>query len=98
MNKIMGWVRLHPYNIAQKVQIVVEHYREVVAPLLNGKAKAMVVVGSRQEAVRWQVAINKYIKARPLINWNRIKIACANISLICCATIINVQQHACGQR
>jgi type I restriction enzyme R subunit len=33
-----------------------------VAPLLNGKAKAMVVTGSRVEAVRWQLAINKYIK------------------------------------
>jgi type I restriction enzyme, R subunit len=59
---IMGWVRLHPYNIAQKVQIVVEHFREFVVPLLNGKAKAMVVVGSRLEAVRWQLAIDKYIK------------------------------------
>jgi type I restriction enzyme, R subunit len=61
---IMGWVKLHPYNIAQKVEIVVEHFREHVAPLLDGKAKAMVVVGSRQEAVRWQLAINKYIKDR----------------------------------
>ena len=61
---IMGWVRLHPYNISQKVQIVVEHFRELVAPLLNGRGKAMVVVGSRQEAVRWQLAINKYIKER----------------------------------
>lgn len=59
---IMGWVRLHPYNIAQKVQIVVEHFREYIAPLLSGKAKAMVVVGSRVEAVRWQLAIDKYIK------------------------------------
>ena len=61
---IMRWVRLHPYNIAQKVQIVVEHFRENVAPLLNGKAKAMVVLGSRLEAVRWQVAIDKYIKSQ----------------------------------
>ena len=61
---IMGWVKLHPYNISQKVQVVVEHFRELVAPLLNGKAKAMVVVGSRQEAVRWQLAIEKYIKSR----------------------------------
>jgi type I restriction enzyme R subunit len=60
----MGWVRLHPYNIAQKVEIVVEHYRELVAPLLGEKAKAMVVVGSRVEAVRWQIAINKYIRDR----------------------------------
>jgi type I restriction enzyme R subunit len=58
---IMRWVRLHPYNIAQKVQVVVEHYRENVQPLLNGQAKAMVVVASRQEAVRWKLAIEKYV-------------------------------------
>jgi type I restriction enzyme R subunit len=62
MKGIMGWVRLHPYNISQKVQVVVEHFRELVAPLLGGKAKAMVVVSSRVEAVRWQIAIDKYIK------------------------------------
>jgi type I restriction enzyme R subunit len=62
MRGIMGWVRLHPYNISQKVEIVVEHYRQQVAPLLNGKAKAMVVVGSRVEAVRWQLALDKYIR------------------------------------
>lgn len=62
MKGIMQWVRLHPYNIAQKVQIVVEHYRENVQPLLDGKAKAMVVVASRKEAVRWQKAIRAYIE------------------------------------
>lgn len=62
MRGIMGWVRLHPYNIAQKVQVVIEHFREYVAPLLNGKAKAMVVVASRIEAVRWQLAMEKYIR------------------------------------
>jgi type I restriction enzyme, R subunit len=61
---IMRWVRLHPYNISQKVQVVVEHFRENVAPLLNGKAKAMVVVGSRVEAVRWRLAIDAYVKAQ----------------------------------
>lgn len=61
MKGIMQWVRLHPYNIASKVQIVVEHYRENVQPLLAGRAKAMVVVGSRREAVRWQKAIRAYI-------------------------------------
>jgi type I restriction enzyme, R subunit len=59
---IMRWVRLHPYNISQKVQVVVEHYLENVQPLLSGHAKAMVVVGSRQEAVRWQLAMQKYIQ------------------------------------
>jgi len=61
---IMRWVRLHPYNISQKVQVVIEHFRENVAPLLNGTAKAMVVVGSRLEVVRWKLAIEKYIKAQ----------------------------------
>ena len=61
---LMNWVRLHPYNIAQKVQIVVEHFRETVGPLLEGRAKAMVVTSSRLEAVRWQLAINKYIQEK----------------------------------
>lgn len=60
---IMRWVKLHPYNISQKVQVVVEHFRETVSPLLNGHAKAMVVVSSRLEAVRWKLAIEKYIQA-----------------------------------
>jgi type I restriction enzyme R subunit len=64
MKGIMGWVRLHPYNISQKVQVVVEHFREFVAPLLKGQAKAMVVVASRVEAVRWKLAIEKYIAER----------------------------------
>lgn len=62
MKGIMQWVRLHPYNISQKVRIIVEHYRENVQPLLDGKAKAMVVVASRKEAVRWQKTIRAYIQ------------------------------------
>ena len=62
MKGLMRWVRLHPYNISQKVAVVVEHFRENVQPLLDEHAKAMVVVGSRQEAVRWQLAMQKYIQ------------------------------------
>ncbi|MDR4515074.1 DEAD/DEAH box helicase family protein, partial [Nitrosomonas sp.] len=61
---IMRWVKLHPYNISQKVQVAVEHFRDNVAPLLEGQGKAMVVVSSRLEAVRWQIAIDKYIKSQ----------------------------------
>ncbi|TIL67578.1 type I restriction endonuclease subunit R [Mesorhizobium sp.] len=64
VKSLMRYVRLHPHNISQKVQIVVEHYRAMVQPLLDGKAKAMVVVGSRLEAVRWQLAIQKYIREK----------------------------------
>ncbi len=62
MKGLMRWVRLHPYNISQKVAVVVEHFRQNVAPLLSHHAKAMVVLGSRVEAVRWQLAVDKYIK------------------------------------
>jgi type I restriction enzyme, R subunit len=53
------------------VQIVVEHFRENVMPLLEGRAKAMVVVGSRVEAVRWKLAIEKYIQTTgyPSARW-----------------------------
>ena len=63
MKKIARWVKLHPYNISQKVEVVVEHFREHVAPLLNGRAKAMVVLSSRVEAVRWKLAMEKYISS-----------------------------------
>lgn len=62
MKQIARWVRLHPYNIAQKVAIIVEHFREKVRPLLSGQAKAMVVTGSRKEAVRYKLAMDRYIR------------------------------------
>ena len=64
MKGLMNWLRLHPWNISQKVQIVVDRYRQTVQPLLKGHAEAMVVVGSRPEAVRWQQAIDTYITDR----------------------------------
>jgi len=59
--QVMRWVRLHPYNIAQKVEIIVNHYLNVVSRELGGRAKAMVVTGSRKEAVRYKVAIDTYL-------------------------------------
>lgn len=58
---LMRWVRLHPTSIAQKVAIIIEHFRENVAHLLDGKAKAMVVTGSRQEAVRYKHYLDAYV-------------------------------------
>ncbi len=59
--KLNGWVRLHDYNIAQKVQVIVEHFRDNIMGMLNGHAKAMVVTGSRKEAVRYKLSFDKYI-------------------------------------
>jgi len=58
------WVRLHPHNISQRVEVIVEHYRANVKHLLDGQAKAMVVTGSRQEAVRYGLAMREYIKEK----------------------------------
>lgn len=59
--RIGQWVRLHDYNISQKVKVIVEHFRQTVMGLLNGQAKAMVVTGSRKEAVRYKLEFDKYI-------------------------------------
>ncbi len=64
MKSLMRWVKLHPYNIAQKVQIIVEHFRENVMWRINGMAKAMVVTGFRKEAVRYKIAMEKYIREK----------------------------------
>jgi type I restriction enzyme R subunit len=64
LKSLMRWVRLHPYNIAQKIEVVVEHFRANVQWRLEGQAKAMVVVASRTEAVRWKLALDAYIKKK----------------------------------
>ncbi|WP_327038378.1 type I restriction endonuclease subunit R [Micromonospora maris] len=61
---LMRWVKLHPTNISQKVQIIVEHFHINVAHLLEGKAKAMVVTDSRRAAVKYKKAIDAYIAKR----------------------------------
>jgi type I restriction enzyme, R subunit len=61
IRSVMNWVKLHPTNIAQKVQIIIEHFRANVGPRLDGKAKAMVVTSSRKAAVRYKLAFDKYV-------------------------------------
>jgi len=58
---LVQYVRLHPTNISQKAKIVVDHFRMFAQPALDGKAKAMVVTGSRREAVRWKKYLDAYI-------------------------------------
>jgi len=64
INSIVRFVRLHRIAIAQKVEIVIEHFRANVAGSLKGRARAMVVTGSREEAVRWSIAMNEYLAAK----------------------------------
>ncbi|MDZ4122645.1 MAG: type I restriction endonuclease, partial [Hydrogenophaga sp.] len=60
--KLFRYAQLHPTSIAQKVTVIVEHFREHVMHQLGGQAKAMVVSDSRVAAVRYKKAFDDYIK------------------------------------
>lgn len=61
---ISRFVSLHPHNINQKTEIMIEHFRKITRKKLNGQAKAMVVTSSRLHAVRYKLAFDDYIKQK----------------------------------
>jgi type I restriction enzyme R subunit len=56
------FMSLHPHNIAQKVEVIVEHFRHNTRHRIGGRAKAMVVTASRLHAVRYKQSFDKYIQ------------------------------------
>lgn len=58
------FMRLHPHNIAQKTEVMVEHFQAVARHKIGGRAKAMVVTGSRLEAVRYKQSFDRYIQQK----------------------------------
>lgn len=62
--QIARFVELHETNIAQRVEVIVEHFRTTVLPELGGMAKAMVVTASRQGAVKYRQAFEDYTKKK----------------------------------
>lgn len=61
MKALARYVALHPHNIGQKVEIIVEHFRASTRYKIGGRAKAMVVTSSREAAVRYKQAFDAYI-------------------------------------
>lgn len=59
------WMTLHPTNVVQKVQFIMQHFARNIAHLLDGKAKAMVVTSSRAAAVRYKKAFDAFIAGHP---------------------------------
>lgn len=59
--QIARFVELHDTNIAQRIEVIVEHFRNNVMTELGGKAKAMVITASRQSAVKYRQALKAYI-------------------------------------
>ncbi len=58
------FMKLNPHNIAQKTEVIVEHFNTMTRHKIGGRAKAMVVTGSRLEAVRYKQSIDQYIRRK----------------------------------
>jgi type I restriction enzyme R subunit len=61
---LKSFVELHPHAIGEKVEIMVEHFAAQVQGEIGGKAKAMIVTRSRLHAVRYKLALDKYLAER----------------------------------
>ncbi len=57
------FLSLHPHNVSQKTEIIVEHFQRNTRQKIDGRAKAMVVCGSRLHAVRYKLAFDEYVKS-----------------------------------
>jgi type I restriction enzyme, R subunit len=55
------FVSFHPYNLAQKTEVMIEHFRTFTKHKIGGKAKAMVVTSSREAAVRYKMEFDRYL-------------------------------------
>ncbi len=75
-SKAIGkYVSLHPYNLAQKSEIIIEHFRQIVAKKIGGKAKAMLVCGSRLHAKRYFEEFGRYISEKGYQNEIKVLVA-----------------------
>lgn len=58
------FLKLHPHNLAQKTEVMVEHFHAATQHKIGGRAKAMVITGSRLEAVRYKQSFDRYIQEK----------------------------------
>lgn len=62
--QIARFVELHETNIAQRIEVIIEHFRTTVMNELGGMAKAMVITQSRASAVKYRQAFEDYIQRK----------------------------------
>ena len=73
LRALRRFVTLHPTNLSQKTEIIIEHFRSRVMRQIGGRAKAMVVTSSRLHAVRFMLSFERYLSekgyadVRPLV-------------------------------
>lgn len=65
---IRKYQELHPYNISQKAQIIVETFLSTTCTKIGGRGKMMVVTSSRLAAVRYYHEVKRYIQEKQYDN------------------------------
>ena len=60
------FVQEHPEAVSQKTEIMVQHFHENAADKIRGKARAMIVTSSRQQAIRYKQAFDEYLEENDL--------------------------------
>jgi type I restriction enzyme R subunit len=87
------FMSLHPHNIAQKTEVMIEHFRAFTRHKIGGRAKAMVVTSSRLHAVRYKQAFDKYITEK---NYTDIKTLVAFSGTVVDPDVKNVEYTEVG--
>ena len=72
---IARFVSIHPHNLAQKTEVMIEHFRQIVSKKIGGRAKAMLVTSSRLHAKRYFDEFRKYIKEKGYENEIKVLVA-----------------------
>lgn len=61
---LTAFVAGHDLTIRKRAQIIIEHFAGQVQHRIGGRARAMLVTGSRAEAVKFHRAVDDYIKEK----------------------------------
>lgn len=65
---IRKYQELHPYNISQKAEIIVETFLDTTSTKIGGRGKMMVITSSRLAAVRYYHEVKRYIREKKYEN------------------------------
>lgn len=60
--KLRAYVESHPFSIREKAIVMIDHFHSEVRKQIKGKAKAMVVTKSINNAIEYYKAFNEYLK------------------------------------
>ncbi len=62
--ELARFMSLHPHNISQKTEVMLEHFRHFTMHEIGGRAKAMVVTSSRLHAVKYKQQFDRYVSEK----------------------------------